>query len=662
MSQKDDVDSLWEDQIAKPYLNDPLQLRVYTSRLLGREPALVLHGGGNTSLKMEIRDWFGEPESVLYVKGSGKDLACIDAEGFVPLKLEVLQRMAMLESLTDRQTLDIQKTAMMRANAPEPSVEAILHAIIPFKYVDHTHADAVLTITNTVRGEELIRNIYGDRVLIVPYVKPGFALAKKIHQITKNLDWKTLDGLILMHHGIFTFHDDARECYEKMIYLVSEAEAYLLLEGAWDSIATAPARENLVHLARIRCAVSKAKGSAMLAMQDNSPEACGFASLPDIETIATQGPLTPDHVIHTKRIPLIVEEKPEDDVLHFVEAHEAYFARHDDGSHRCLSPEPRWAIWPDHGIISFGCDIDAVRTTADIASHTILAIQRGVALGGWRTLQEKDVFAVEYWDLEQAKLRQKQNFRELTGKIAIVTGAASGIGKECMRALLAYGAVVAAVDINPAIQQEIQQSGTLGIACDLRREEALRDMVQKVIRHFGGLDILISNAGIFPESQTIEKMDADLWNRSLEVNLTSHQRLIQFCLPYLKWGLDPSVVIIASKNVIAPGPGASAYSVAKAGLTQLARVAALEYGASGIRVNVIHPNAVFDTGLWTEELLKKRAQYNQMSLEEYKTNNILGVEVTSKDVAALACAMAGSVFAKTTGAQVPVDGGNARVI
>ena len=656
------MDSLWDDQEAHPYLNNPLQLRIYTSHLLGREPALVLYGGGNTSLKMEICNWFGESESVLYIKGSGKDLATIDAEGFAPVKLKVLQRMALLENLTDTKMLDIQRTALLRSNAPDPSIEAILHAIIPFKYVDHTHADAVLTIANTVSGEELIRKIYGPRVLIVPYVMPGFALAKKILQMTIDVDWNTLDGMILMHHGVFTFHDDARESYEKMIYLVSEAEAYLFLAGVWDMYATAPSQENLHHLTKLRYAVSKAQGSAMLALQDSSPEACGFANRSDVTTISTQGPLTPDHVIHTKRIPMIVGENTEDDVRQYVEAYKDYFTKHNDGTLTCLSPTPQWAIWPKHGIVSFGCEIETVQITADMASHTVLAIQRGEALGGWQSLQEKEIFAVEYWVLEQVKLQQKQSAQELKGKIAIVTGAASGIGKACVEALHAQGAVVAAIDINPIVQKQCQQKGILGMVCDLSQEGALRESVQMVIRQFGGLDILISNAGIFPKSQTIENMDADLWNRSLEVNLSNHLRMIQICLPFLKWGIDPCIVIIASKNVVAPGPGASAYSVAKAGLTQLARIAALEHGASGIRVNVIHPNAVFDTGLWTEDLLQKRAQYYQMSVEEYKSNNVLGVEVTSKDVATLACAMVGNVFAKTTGAQVPVDGGNERVI
>jgi len=299
---------------------------------------------------------------------------------------------------------------------------------------------------------------------------------------------------------------------------------------------------------------------------------------------------------------------------------------------------------------------------SDINYHTIHAIEQAEALGGWQVLSEPEIFEVEYWELEQAKGRAGAPGPVLQGKIALVTGAASGIGRACVEALHAQGATVAALDINPAITTAFTQKGILGQTCDVTSAEQLKAAIEATVRQFGGLDILVCNAGMFPSSQTIETMDAKAWSRSLELNLTSHQQLLQLAIPYLKLGVDPAVVIIASKNVPAPGPGAGAYSVAKAGLTQLARVAALELGQFGIRVNVMHPNAVFDTGIWTPEVLEKRAASYGISVDAYKKNNVLQVEITSKDVAALACAMVGPLFAKTTGAQVPIDGGNDRVI
>lgn len=269
---------------------------------------------------------------------------------------------------------------------------------------------------------------------------------------------------------------------------------------------------------------------------------------------------------------------------------------------------------------------------------------------------------MEYWELEQAKLKKGVSAPVLQGKIALVTGAASGIGFACVEELCSQGAVVAALDINPDITGLFNKKEISGIVCDVTDEESIKRSVDETIRQYGGLDILISNAGTFPQSEYIEDMNLETWNKCLAINLTSHQLLLKACVPYLGLGIDPSVVIVASKNVPAPGPGVSAYSAAKAGLTQLARVAALELAPKSIRVNVIHPNAVYDTGIWTDEVLNKRAEHYGLSVEDYKTNNLLNVEVSSKDVASLVCSIAGPVFAKTTGAQVPIDGGNERVI
>ena len=660
--------SRWRDREAAEFAGDPLGLRVYTSRLLGSDPSLVLHGGGNTSVKATAEDIFGGVEEVLYVKGSGWDLGTIEKPGFSPVRLDALRRMATLEELSDSEMVTAQRAALTDPYAPNPSVEAILHAIIPYRFVDHSHADAVVALTNTPDGEAIIREVYGPQMMIVPYVMPGFVLARAVYEMTRDTDWDALPGMILLNHGVFTFADSARECYERHIEIVTAAEKFIAAkaggedrerDGERGSEEEAP----LEDLARLRKAVSDVRGQAVLATVDLGAGAREFSALQGAAELATRGLLTPDHVIRTKRIPLVVSGKGAyQDVDEYVSAYGEYFERHTDGSLSRLDPAPRWALWPGLGNVAFGANPQEITAIDDIKRHTMRAIGWSEALGGWQPLGESEIFAIEYWELEQAKLKGAGTAPPFEGKVVLVTGGASGIGRACVEAFLGQGAVVAALDIATEITDLFGTERVLGISCDVTDEVGLKRAVDLVVRRWGGLDVLVCNAGIFPANQSLTEMGAGDWDRSIEVNLTSQQRLLQACAPFLKMGWDPAVIIIGSKNAQAPGPGAGAYSVAKAGLTQLARVAALEFAADGIRVNVLHPDAVFDTALWTDELLAKRAASYGISVEAYKARNLLGVEITSADVAALACAVAGPAFAKTTGAQIPVDGGNERVI
>ncbi|MBW2192944.1 MAG: SDR family NAD(P)-dependent oxidoreductase, partial [Deltaproteobacteria bacterium] len=576
--------------MAKTFNNDPMKLRIYSTQLLGREPGLVLHGGGNTSVKIETENFFGDREEILYVKGSGRNLETIDAEGFSPVKLDVLRRMISLDRVSDGDMVRIQRTAMSHPSAPNPSIEAILHAIIPFKYVDHTHADAVVTITNNPNGKTLLRDIYKDRVLIVPYVKPGFELGKTVYERVQSADWDKLDGMIIMHHGVFTFADDARTSYDRMIHLASLAEAYLQQQGALSVISQAEAGEDLLALSRIRRLVSMEKGSALLAGLDKSSEACGFADLPDLMSIATRGPITSDHLIHTKPFPIIFGKDMKQDVADYVSAYNAYFDRNTDRRQTALDPAPKWGIWPEYGTIAFGRNVKEINIISDIVCHTIRAIQWGEAIGGWKPISEKEMFDMEYWELQQAKLHEKEISPELQGKIALITGAASGIGRACTEMLHEQGAVVVGLDVNPEITRMFNLEDMVGVHCDITDAGAVKDAVEMIVRRFGGLDILVLNAGIFPPVQKIEDVDEKIWEQSMDINLTSQQRLLKTCIPFLKQGIDAAVVFISSKNVPAPGPGASAYSVPKAGQTQLARIAAMELGPDNIRVNIVHPD------------------------------------------------------------------------
>jgi len=449
-----------------------------------------------------------------------------------------------------------------------------------------------------------------------------------------------------------------------MIALVTEAENYLDEQAPIGPATSVSATVDLVELAAVRRAVSQTRGAPVLAQLNDDADAVDFSARPDVAEITARGPLTPDHVIRTKRTAMIMGDDVVASVTSFDKDYRSYFERNcgDNETLTCLDAAPRWGLWPSRGALAFGTTPDECRIISDISRHTMQAIARAEALGGWQALPQQDIFELEYWELEQAKLKKGGIAPEFRGKVALVTGAASGIGAACVEALLARGAVVAALDINAAVTSRFPAPSVLGITCDMNDAAAVHEAVAATIRHFGGLDMVISNAGIFPASNRIETMDEKVWQQSMALNLDSHQRLMQETIPYLKLGIEPAIVVIASKNVPAPGPGAAAYSVAKAGLTQLARVAALELGGDGIRVNVLHPNAVFDTAIWTDEVLSKRAVSYGLSVQAYKTNNVLKCEVRSHHVAELACAMAGKLFACTTGAQVPVDGGNERVI
>ena len=653
--------SNWNNSEAKKLKGDLLQLRVYTSNIMGRDEDLVMHGGGNTSVKIKETNIFGEEEEILYVKGSGWSLDTIKAEGFAPVKMSALRKLVELPELSDLDMVKYQRMAMTNPNAPNPSVETILHGLIPYTFVDHTHADAVVTITNSPNGKKRIQDIYGKNMLIIPYVMPGFILAKTIYDMTRGIDWDTLDGMILMSHGVFTFDHDAKKAYEKMIDIVDTAEKYLKKQGAKSIKGAKKGKVDTLQLATIRKQVSDIWGSPVLSKLDDSSAAVAFSNLSNVKKITSRGPLTPDHIIRTKRTPVVFSKNTEKDLAKYVSDYKAYFKKYNQGE-KLLDQAPRWAVLPNAGTLSFGPSPKHFGIIEDITRHTKKAIHQAEHLGGWNALPKSDLFEVEYWSLEQAKLSRAGKPRAMAGKVAIVTGAASGIGKACVESLVAKGAVVAALDIAKSITTVFAQKEVIGIQCDVTNSKQLQKAIEQTVTQFGGIDMLISNAGIFTKSAKIAEMDAKLWEKSLAVNLTSHQQLLQVCTPYLELGFDPAVVLIASKNVPAPGPGASAYSVAKAGLTQLGRIAAMELGSKGIRVNMMHPNAVYDTAIWTDEVLTARAKHYGLTVEEYKTNNVLKTEVTSHDVADLAVAMLGKTFGKITGAQVPIDGGNERVI
>ncbi len=517
--------SLYNENEAKKYTND-LDLRVYTSRLLGKESALVLHGGGNTSVKSTSTNLFGETEDILYVKGSGWDLATIEAQGFAPVKMAMLLKMAKLEKLDDTNMVKYQRMAMTDPNAPNPSVEAILHAIIPFKFVDHTHTDDVIAITNTNNGEEKIKEIYGDKVLVIPYIMPGFVLAKLVYDMTRDINWDELEGMVLLNHGLFTFDDNAKKSYEKTIDLVSKAEKYLEKSNATLNIPKEETNISTLQLAKIRKQVSLLKNHAIISTLNESDEAIYF-SKQDIKNISQQGPLTPDHVIRTKRTPAILSDDFENDLDDYITNYKKYFNKNKKDE-TLLNPAPNFAILPNNGSLSFGKNPKEANIIKDINNHTYQAILKAEKIGGFKALSPKHIFDVEYWELEQAKLKKSGNALEFAGKIAIIVDGASEVSLKVANELSSKGATIVAIDSNEKVESIFNSQDKIGIKCDLTIESEVENAIKQAIKSFGGIDMLISQ----------------------DILEGSHKKLIEQILPYLKVGINPTMTMVSTKNFL----------------------------------------------------------------------------------------------------------------
>ncbi|HET6756409.1 MAG TPA: class II aldolase/adducin family protein, partial [Burkholderiales bacterium] len=457
------MQSLWSDNEAAKFPGD-LKLRVYTSRLLGRDKTLVLHGGGNTSVKIRERNLFGDEEEILYVKGSGSDLETIEESGFAPVRLQAMLRLASLESLSDPQMVNELKAGMTNASAPTPSVETILHALLPYKYVDHTHADALLAVTNTPEARERVLELYGDEVVIIPYVMPGFQLARECAKEFERQKNRRTMGMVLLKHGIFSFAETAKESYERMIRLVNRAEEYLQKHRAWSLPDSAAGKSgNSAALPLLRHEISAVAGAPMILHTHDDARCVAFARREDLPVMSQQGPATPDHVIRTKRVPMLGG-----DVAAYCEAYQKYFSSHGAPETKTmLDPAPRIVLDPELGMISAGRSAKEANIAAEIYRHTMDIIERASLLSSYQPVSERDLFEVEYWDLEQAKLKKSGTPPLFSGEIALVTGAASGIGKACVESLLSLGAAVTGYDINSDVARVASGPGYLGVTGDV---------------------------------------------------------------------------------------------------------------------------------------------------------------------------------------------------
>jgi len=656
-----------------------LEQRVYSSRLLGADPTLVMHGGGNTSVKDEVSDILGKREPVLYIKGSGWDLATIEAKGFPAVKMSRLLALRELESLSDPAMVNELRTSLMDSTSPDPSVEALLHAFLPHRFVDHSHSEAILTLSNQPDGEAILKKLYGDRVGIVPYVMPGFQLAKLCAEVFEKSP--RVEGLILLKHGVFSFGDTAKQSYERMIALVKQAEEYIA-GHARKNEATPTRRDPKLTanwLLGIRRHLGKRGFTANLLVSDDDV-ANSLADHPKVGSITQRGPITPDHIIRTKQVPLVSPTSAFSDEMLATEL-DRYTARYNEYFKRncqlrkvektMLDTLPRVFVIPGVGVITAGKTTKDARIAMDLYEQTARVILTAESLGGYEALPEVDLFDVEYWVLEQAKLKLSPKKLPLTGKVALVTGGASGIGLATVKELLSQGANVVALDLNDsAIESAKTETKKLCAGgntvtfhkADVTSKDQMAEAFRQTVLSNGGVDAIVVNAGIFPASNLLENIPMDQWEKSLTVNLSGAFVTVAESLACLKaQGLGGDIIFIASKNVPAPGKEAGAYSIAKAGQTQLARVAALEAGAHGVRVNVLHPHLIFDTGIWTDEVVRARAKSYGLTPEQYRTNNLLKKELSSVDVARAVFALL-TYFPKTTGAQIPVDGGSDRTL
>ena len=658
------MENLWRDDDAEAMVAayGDLGLRVYSTRLLGADPRLVLHGGGNTSVKTRRDDVMGRPVAVLCVKGSGWNMASIEPAGLPAVRLEPLRSLRTLEALSDQDMVNVQRLNLLDSTAPNPSVETLLHAFLPHTYVDHTHATAVLSITDQPDGEARCAEVFGDAMALVPYIMPGFELAKAAAEIADR--HPDVEGLILLKHGIFTFGESAREAYGRMIAQVSRAEDYLA-KGPRKNFQSAalPKKPRPHHeIAPIlRGLTSLALGDGLykrFILDFRGGDAVrAYVDGADLERYATVGVVTPDHTIRTKNTPLIL---PPDGnfaaaLEAYVAAYEAYFARH-AGGQTALDPMPRVILAPGLGLFGLGGTAKAARIAADIAENAIYVITDAEAIGTFASISEAEMFAVEYWSLEQAKLG-KGPLAALAGQVAVITGAARGIGAATARAFAAEGAEVALLDLDgDEVAETAKGVGGLGLACDVTDGDAVTAAMERVCGHFGGLDILVSNAGAAWQGRMGE-VDDSLLRESFELNFFAHQTMAKAAVGVmLAQGTGGALLFNASKQPLNPGPDFGPYGLPKAATIALMRQYAIDYGADGIRANAINADRV-NTGLYGDGMLEERAEARGLSVADYLAgSNLLKREVKVEDVAqafvSLACAN------KTTGAIFTVDGGN----
>lgn len=662
----------WSDQETASL--SKTELLVYSSRLIGLEDQLVLWGGGNTSIKLQQQDHLGRSIRVLLVKGSGSDLKSCQLKDFAPLRLEELVAAELHEEMTDEAMVDYLNRCLVNPKSPRPSIETLMHAFIPYDHVDHTHADAILSITNTKNIHKIFEKLFAQDMVFVPYIKPGFPLARAVAKAFKKSPRSR--GAILEKHGIFTWGNSAKESYQTMIEMVTRAEDYVKNFrpnqppfGKTSSTTADQCQQNYLEIApKLRGMVGKIQ--KFILNHSCPPDVVEFANSERGNVISQKGPATPDHLSRTKKSCLFTQKDWVKDLEKYQRDYEAYFARYQDATMKLQDANPRVLIIPQVGMVTLGKDIKSAKIAGDIYQHTIDIFKNASTIDEYESISERDLFEMEYWPLELYKLSLAPPERDLARHIALVTGAASGIGKAVALRLAEEGCHLVIGDVDEArirnVAQEIKercgQDLCVPVVMDVTNEDSVKKAFGQAILAFGGLDILISNAGIaMPRS--ITDLSLEEWEKSFAVNARGHFLCAREAIKIFKTqNMGGNIVFVATKNVMAPGKDFGAYSAAKAAEAQLAKVIAIEYGHLGIRTNIVNPDAVFgDSRLWSETVKKERAEAHGIpveGLEEfYRKRNLLHTQVTPRDVAEAILFLSTNRSAKITGCTLTVDGG-----
>ena len=649
-------------------------LRVYTSRLLGGDPLLVLHGGGNTSVKCVMPDLLGDPAEVLCVKGSGWDLANIEPPGLPAVRLAPLRKLRERDALSDEDMVRAQRANLLDPGAPNPSVETLLHAFLPHKFVDHTHATSVLSLADQPDAAERLADLYGPRVGIVPYIMPGFLLAKAAAERFEA--GPAVEGLVLIKHGVFSFGADAREAYERMIAIVSLAEERLacgrrnvFVPAALPAGLAGPS--DIAPILRGICALPDpaTEGHYKRFVLDfrGGPAVRNFVDGAELLRYGMAGVATPDHTIRTKNYPLIVMPPEQghldafaaaarEAVANFVTEYHAYFARHNAASaakKRELDPAPRVILVPGVGLFGLGRSAKDAAVAADLAESWVATVTDAEAVGTFQSLSESELFEMEYWSLEQAKLGGAVE-KPLAGQVALVTGGAGTIGLATARALKNAGAEVALIDRDGA-EAAGQGLGGLGLAADVTDPEAVHAAFDHIAGRFGGVDIVVSNAGAAWQGR-IGEVDEKTLRDSFELNFFAHQWVAQNAVRIMRAQRTGGCLLFnVSKQALNPGANFGPYGIPKAAALALMRQYALDYGADGIRANAVNADRIRG-GLLTQQMIAARSQARGVSEADYMGGNLLHREVSAEDVAQAFLHLA--LARNTTGSFVTVDGGN----
>lgn len=674
---------LWNE--AEAPKTEGLEALVYRSRLLGRDRSVVNLYGGNTSAKVWEKDHLGRKVRVLWVKGSGSDLAEANERSFAALKLEDILPLLERDRMDDEEMVAYLERCALEPGRPRPSIETLLHAFIPFAHVDHTHPDAILSLANAPRGEELVRTLYRGKVAWVAYQRPGFALAKEVYQTFP--ENPNLEGIVLAKHGLVTWGETAREAYRNTLRIIGHAEAFIqhhLPENPFGPTLVPPLPENerrqvLLQILPFLRGLLMAEAPGVLAV-DDVPEVLAFVGSARGPQLAERGAACPDHLIHTKRVPLFVNWRPEDGVEELLERlkegvetyardYVAYFEAHCRPQDRMFPPRPRVILIPGVGMVTAGPDAWGAEVSRQLYRRAIAVMRGSAACGGYEPLGPKEAYEIEYWPLELYKLTLKPPPKPLQGRIALVTGGASGIGRASARKLASEGAHVVLLDINAeggtkvvSELSEVRFKGALFVATDVTQEAAVKRAFEEAVLAYGGVDIVVNNAGL-GASAPIEETSLDLWERVFAVLARGYFLVAREAFKVLKaQGRGGNLVFVTSKNAVVAGKNAAAYSAAKAAELHLARCLAEEGGAFGIRVNSVLPDAVIQgSSIWDSVWRKERAATYGIPEDQleafYRERTTLKVNIFPEDVAEVVFFLASPAASKITGAALTVDGG-----